>query len=71
MRWGPMMGGHSVAYEIINKKPVIFDTQSGKSYSTASELNKLTKHAKGMSFNRLDNKKLNQTGMTAWVKDNT
>jgi hypothetical protein len=69
MSWGPMMGGHSVAYEIVNKKPVIFDTQSGKTYSTASELNMMTRYSRGMSFNRLDNKNLNETAMTAWVKD--
>jgi len=69
MSWGPMMGGHSVAYEVVNKKPVIFDTQSGKTYSTPSELNALTQRAQGLSFNRLDNKNLNEIGLTAWMKD--
>jgi len=69
MSWGPMMGGHSVAYEVVNKKQVIFDTQSGKTYSTPSELNALTQRAQGLSFNRLDNKNLNEIGLTAWMKD--
>lgn len=69
MTWGPMAGGHSVAYEIINKKPVIFDTQSGKTYSTPNELHAITQMARGLSFNRLDNKNLNETGLTAWMKD--
>lgn len=70
MRWGPLMGGHSVAYEIIGGKPHIFDTQSGKTYSSARELAKLTGPASSLSFTRLDNKSLNQLGMTAWMKDN-
>lgn len=70
MRWGPFMGGHSVAYEIVRGKPVIFDTQSGKTYSTPAELNALVGRAQALSFNRLDNKDLNSMGITAWVKDN-
>lgn len=69
MRWGPLMGGHSVAYEIINGKPVIFDTQSGKTYTTPASLNTLTGRAASFSFNRLDNKDLNDFALTAWLKD--
>lgn len=68
MRWG-FLGGHSVAYEIIGGKPHVFDTQSGKTYSSAAQLNKLTGAATGLSFNRLDNKNLNQLALPAWVKD--
>ena len=35
-----MGGGHSVAYEIVRGKPVIFDTQSGKKFKTAADWNK-------------------------------
>jgi hypothetical protein len=69
MRWGAMMGGHSVAYEIVKGKPVIFDTQSGKTYQTPAELRALTARAKGFKFNRLDDKDLNSVAITAWVKD--
>ena len=69
MSWGPLMGGHSVAYEIIGGKPVVFDTQSGKTYSTPKELNKLTIMAQSMKFNRLDDKNLNDFAMAAWIKD--
>jgi hypothetical protein len=70
MVWGPFMGGHSIAYEIINSKPVFFDTQSGKSYSTPNSLKTLTGPARSVAFNRLDNKDLSSVAMTAWVKDN-
>ena len=69
MSWGFMMGGHSVAYEVIKGKAVVFDTQSGKTYTNPQQLQKLTGKARGVKFNRLDNKNLNQAFMTAWVKD--
>lgn len=69
MSWGMLMGGHSIAYEIVRGKPVFFDTQSGKTYSTPQQLNSLTNRAVGLRFNRLDNKSLNSVAMTAWVKD--
>lgn len=67
MNWG--FGGHSIAYEIINSRPVFFDTQSGKTYSTPAQLKSLTGPARGIKFNRLDNKNLNNTAITAWLKD--
>jgi hypothetical protein len=69
MNWGAMIGGHSIAYEIINSRPVFFDTQSGKTYSTPAQLRTLTQRAQSMSFNRLDNKDLNDFALTAWLKD--
>ena len=68
MRWGAM-GGHSVAYEIVNHKPVVLDTQSGKVYSNPKELNNLVGPATSLKFNRLDDKDLNEMAMTAWIKD--
>lgn len=69
MRWKGGLGGHSVAYEIVKGKPVVFDTQSGKTYSTPTELSKLIGAASSLKFNRLDNKDLNSLGLTAWLKD--
>ena len=69
MTWGSMMGGHSIAYEIVNKKPVFIDAQSGKTYQTPSELDTMLKFAKTISFNRLDNKDINAITIPAWVKD--
>ena len=69
MSWGPLMGGHSVAYEIIGGKPVIFDTQSSKTYKTPKELTALTSKAKSFNYTRLDNKNLNQFALPAWIKD--
>ena len=70
MTWGPMMGGHSIAYEIVNKKPVFIDAQSGKTYQTPSELETMLKSAQSISFNRLDNKDINSLTIPAWIKDN-
>lgn len=69
MSWGPFMGGHSISYEIINNKPVFFDTQSGKTYSSPSQLKALTSRAKKMTYMRLDDKDLNNFALTAWIKD--
>lgn len=64
-------GGHSVAYEIIKNKPVVFCTQTGKSFSTPSAFEKdgyggvLT----GAAFTRLDNADLNNDFLKRWVTD--
>lgn len=69
MSWGLGAGGHSVAYEIIGGKPVVIDSQSGKSYSTPAELTKLTSSAATLNYTRLDNKPLNQLALTSFLKD--
>lgn len=63
-----MGGGHSVAYEIINGKPVIFDTQSGKRFKTPKEFaNAYKVSAVRADFTRLDNKKLNEAWVERWA----
>lgn len=70
--WGPG-GGHSMAYEIVKGKPVIFDTQSGKMFSSGKEMSKLLKLQQGSiaraGFTRLDNIELNQDFLKRWLKD--
>lgn len=68
------LGRHSVAYEIIDNKPVIFDCQSGTAYKTAEELRKLTVQngidlLSGASFIRLDDKELDMDFLTRWLKN--
>ena len=61
-------GGHSLAWEIINGKPVIFDTQTRKKYESYADLDGLP--AIGDSkFIRLDNLPLNDKFLRRWLKD--
>lgn len=64
-----MGGGHSVAYEVVGGKPVVFDNQSGKKYQSAKELTKLTEYAGDVAITRLDNKELNMDYLTRWAQD--
>ena len=63
-----MGGGHSVAYEIVKGKPIIFDTQSGKIFKTPKEFADAYKiSAIRADFTRLDNKKLNEKWVERWA----
>lgn len=65
-------GGHSMAYEIVNGKVVIFDTQSGKAYKNVAELKRAFKDIGGISeagFTRLDDIPLNSDFLLRWVKN--
>jgi hypothetical protein len=66
-----MGGGHSLAYEIVQGKPVIFDTQRGLKIKTAAELTKAYDLEIGAAaITRLDNKKLNEQWLERWVQNN-
>lgn len=69
VQWKGMRGGHSIAYEIINNKPVFIDSQSGKIMATAAQLDKMMIHTSKANYTRLDNRDLNSLAMAAWVKD--
>lgn len=63
-------GGHSLAYEIIKGKPVIFDTQSGKMFSDDIDLaSGFASHISTAAFSRLDNVQLNQSFLMRWMKN--
>lgn len=62
-------GAHSMAYEIINGVPHIFDTQSGKKYSSPEELAKIGAVVAQSGFTRLDNVPLNVDYLARWVKN--
>lgn len=71
IQWG-FGGGHSLAYEIVKGKPVIFDTQSGKVFRTGAELKKEFAKIGGVSeaaFTRLDDIPLNSDFLLRWVRD--
>jgi hypothetical protein len=65
-------GGHSVAWEIIGGKPVIFDTQSGKKYESSLALDAAFGGNTGIAeagYTRLDDKPLNDDFLMRWLKD--
>jgi hypothetical protein len=62
-------GGHSLAYEIINKKPVIFDTQANTTYASTASLNKLTPMMNEAAHTRLDNTVINEQLIRRWVSN--
>lgn len=61
-------GGHSVAWEIIGGKPVVFDCQSGQTFDNPF---KLFGHAgiEEAGYTRLDDKPLNHEFLKRWVKN--
>lgn len=66
-------GGHSVAYEIVRGKPVIFDTQSGIKVTNPKEWHDAFGKAWAVNTvhtTRLDNKTLNEGWLERWVKNN-
>ena len=67
MYW-EMGGGHSIAYEMIKGKPVLFDTQSGKQFKNSDEFAKYYKvNIKQAGFTRLDNKPINEAWVERWA----
>lgn len=64
-----MGGGHSMAFEIVKGKPVIFDTQNGKVYPSAKAFSEFTPTTYSVSHTRLDDKPLDQEFLKRWVTD--
>lgn len=63
-------GGHSMAFEIIRGKPVIFDTQSGRRYTeSSSEFQRIVDNMAAVSYTRLDNKTLDTNYLMKWVRN--
>ncbi len=61
------LGGHSVAWEMVNNHPVIFDCQTGKKYNMTSFEKDFGKLLYGATINRLDNKELNEDFLRRWL----
>jgi len=61
-----MGGGHSMAYEVVKGKPVVFDGQTGKVYKTPLEFMDMPA-VKNAGFTRLDNVDLNVDYLMRWM----
>lgn len=64
-------GGHSIAYEVIDGRTVMFDTQSGKKFKSNKDLDRA--YGKlgilDMGYTRLDNVRLDEDFLLRWVKN--
>ena len=66
--WKPG-GAHSMAWEIIDNKPVIFDCQTHKKYTNAEEFFEIYKYVRNMYATRLDNLTLDPKFLLRWVQN--
>lgn len=69
--WKGHNGGHSLAWEVINNKPVIFYFQTHKVYETPDKFSEIANMFDGLSTAtscRLDDKDLNLDLLRRWVK---
>lgn len=62
-------GAHSMAWEIIGGKPVIFDTQSGKAYDAAKFSQEVATNVSKAGYTRLDDIPLNTNFLGKWVRN--
>lgn len=62
-------GGHSLAWEIVNGRPTIYDCQTGSMYDSADSFGTLGKYIKDAYCHRLDNVELNEDFLIKWVKN--
>lgn len=62
-------GGHSMAWEIVNNKPVIFDCQTGSKYDSVSAFDVLGSQVKRAGYSRLDNIELNEDFLLRWLQN--
>lgn len=62
-------GGHSMAYEIIDGVPHIFDGQTGEKYSSMAEVLEKLPEIGTAGFTRLDNVDLDTKFLQRWVKN--
>lgn len=60
-------GGHSMAYEIVKGKPVIFDGQTGKKFDNADKFFRDMPAVANAGFTRLDNLELNHDYLMRWM----
>ncbi len=60
-------GGHSMAWEIFNGKPVIFDVQTREMYDTPEKMSHIASRIKVSKYSRLDNVKLDEKMLGRWV----
>lgn len=68
MKWN-MGGGHSMVWEIVKGRPVIFDTQAGHKWESAAEFMKDAARMGEAGYTRLDNVALNEDFLMRWLKN--
>jgi hypothetical protein len=62
-----MGGGHSMAYEVVKGKPIVFDTQNSKTYRNSTSLNKYAQVANEAAYTRTDNVDLDERFLRRWM----
>jgi hypothetical protein len=62
-------GGHSLAWEVVKGKPVIFDTQNGKTYRDSKAFSSFTPVVHDAAYTRLDNKPLDEVFLKRWAQN--
>lgn len=62
-------GGHSMAWEIVGNKPVIFDTQNGKTYRDSSQFESFASTVSDAASTRLDNARIDDAFIRRWVQN--
>jgi hypothetical protein len=62
-------GGHSMAWEIIKGKPVVFDTQNAKTYRDSGAFASFTPIVHDAAYTRLDNIHLDDAFIRRWVQN--
>ncbi len=60
-------GGHSMAFEVIKGKPVIFDTQNGETYRNAASFSKFADITHDAAHTRTDNIPLDEKFLRRWM----
>lgn len=60
-------GGHSMAFEVVNRKPVIFDTQNGVTYPNPKSFAKYAPIVAEAAHTRTDNVKLDEDFLRRWA----
>ncbi len=68
MRW-KNGAGHSMAWEIVNDKPIIYDCQHSWMFDTPEKFKQYADKIKSVSYNRLDNAELNYDFLQRWCKN--
>lgn len=63
-KWG---GGHSMAWEKVNGKPIIFDAQSKHTFRDAEAFTNKARGVHEAGYTRTDNAKLNEDFLRRWV----
>lgn len=69
MHWKESGAGHSMAWEIINRKPIIYDCQSFQMWESPESFKDIANHIANAGAFRLDNKSLNYDFLLKWVKN--